>query len=388
MKQISFVDIGAGYKGAHNSGFLDALCSYAKTGEAKVSIITHEALSTEWQSRLHKNNISPIRIFRTNIFELFDNSHNTSQINSYIFQLAQEYRVAFDKIHQLYPENEVHLIFHTMSWEHLSALGLALIDTNISRFKFHLFLMYWCGIDEELQYKDCYLALRYKISLSRLLKYSHVQLYTSNLEYLFAFKKLLGTDNVELHPFFLGDWHYSGVGQKLKDSKNKILLYSGEVKKDKGFYILPEVLKSLQQKWGTDISTVVHLSKKTLNLQQEQIITEGKFIDSKIKIITSFLSTDDILALYKNCDSILLNYDNEAYRNKTSGVMWLAVQLGVTCVVTAETWMHRELLALNVDHFVINEKQELTFIGKYKSTNSDKYLQKIYQPFWEWVKNL
>ena len=53
-----------------------------------------------------------------------------------------------------------------------------------------------------------------------------------------------------------------------------------------------------------------------------------------------------MLTLYDQCNLVVLNYDSISYKNKTSGVMWLAIQAGATCIVSENTWMHRELLAL------------------------------------------
>ena len=391
MKKIAFIDIGAGFKGAHNTGFLDLLCKYSKTQKADITIITHQALSKEWQNKLSNQKISFVRIFDTDIFGLSIDSSTSTQINDYILQLSQEYKLAFKALVDLYPEGKVQLIFHTMSWEHLMALGLAIKCSLDERFIYNVFLMYWCGINEALQYEDPKLALNYKIALKRLKQCRNVKLYTSNQEYFLAFHRLMSDKTqIDLHPFFLGDWHADGIRKRQNndDSKNNILLYSGEIKKEKGFYELPDILSKLKNKWYQDSIVTIHLSKKDLNKKQKDIVSEINKINSTTKTIAKFLSTEDMLTLYDQCNLVVLNYDSISYKNKTSGVMWLAIQAGATCIVSESTWMHRELLALNIDHLIINGYRDLVTVNKNKSINNKKYLHKIYQSFWEWLIKL
>ena len=388
MKQIAFIDIGAGFKGAHNTGFLDLLCKYSKTQEADITIITHQALSKEWQYKLSKQKISFVRVFDTDIFGLSIDSSTSTQINDYILQLSQEYKLAFNALVNLYPEGKVQLIFHTMSWEHLMALGLAIKDSLNEHFIYNVFLMYWCGINEALEYENPKLALHYKVALKRLKSFENVKLYTSNQEYLLAFQELMSDKTqIDLHPFFLGDWHADGIRQRQNnnDSKNNILLYSGEVKKEKGFYELPKILAELKNKWYKNSTITIHLSKKDLNKKQKDIISEINEINPTIRTIAKFLSTEDMLTLYDQCNLVVLNYDSISYKNKTSGVMWLAIQAGATCIVSENTWMHRELMILNVDYFIIDRDRRLIFKNKDTLLANKEYGQKIYQPFWEWL---
>ena len=65
--------------------------------------------------------------------------------------------------------------------------------------------------------------------------------------------------------------------------------------------------------------------------------------------------------------------------------MWLAIQAGATCIVSENTWMHRELMILNVDYFIIDRDRRLIFKNKDTLLANKEYGQKIYQPFWEWL---
>lgn len=391
MKQIAFIDIGAGFKGAHNTGFLDLLCKYSKTQEANITIITHQALSKEWENKLNNKKISFVRVFDTDIFGLSIDSSTSTQVNDYILQLSQEYKLAFKALVDLYPEGKVQLIFHTMSWEHLMALGLAIKGSLNERFICNVFLMYWCGINEALEYENPKLALNYKVALKRLKSCENVKLYTSNQEYLLAFQELMSDrTHIDLHPFFLGDWQADGIRQRQDNdgSKNNILLYSGEIKKEKGFYELPEILAELKNKWYQDSIITIHLSKKDLSKKQKAIVSEIKKTNPTTKTIAKFLNTEDILALYNQCNLVLLNYDSISYKNKTSGVMWLSIQAGATCIVSEDTWMHRELSAFGLKYMIIDNKKLIKRVNSSKFTSSNKYIQTIYQPFWQWILKL
>ena len=207
MKTIAFIDINAGYKGAHNMGFLDVLYTYMENTDINFSIITHSTISQNWQTKLESKRIDVIKLFTGNFYQFFNQEPPVSQVLPYIFQLSQEYIQSFQI---LLKKNQgiIHIIFHSMSWEHLQALSLAMNKLQDKRLFFHVFLMYWCGIDKNQNYQDVFLSTQYKLALTGLLRQNNMKVYTSNKEYQKSYFVLLDRRiPINLHPFFLGDWN-------------------------------------------------------------------------------------------------------------------------------------------------------------------------------------
>lgn len=394
MKTIAFIDMSAGYKGVHNMGFLDALYTYIQDTDINFVVATHYAISKNWQNKLESKNIAVIKSFTGNFYQFSNQKPNISQVSPYIFQLSQEYLQSFKILLENRQEN-IYLVFHSMSWEHLQALSLAMSKLQDKRLFFHVFLMYWCGIDENQNYQDIFLSTQYKIALAGLLKQNNVKMYTSNKEYQKSYLMLLdGKIPINLHPFFLGDWNKSMINKKSQDFQN-ILLYCGEVKQDKGFFELPRMLKNLIKNEKLIIKNfIIQLARENLSIEQKNICKELKIIANKnnvnIDFINEFMDTKKLLELYRKCDLALLNYDRFFYSQKTSGILWLSIQQGIICMVPNDTWLQRELEYLKQNYYVIYD-DKIEFIPHNVQDLNPKildYKQKIFQPFWQWLNKL
>lgn len=391
MTEIIFVDVAAGYKGAHNLGFLESLSSSSLCDFAThVSVAVHCSICSKQEDKLHKNGVQVIKHFTQNFYELFEKDLGIVEAQPYIFSLSQEYR----KLLEILPnKNSAHLVFHTMSWEHIQALSLALRKIKRVEFIIHIFLMYWCGVGSTK--KDLFLMSQYKLGLLRLFMYNNIMLYTSNYEYKENYEHLLDSRReISLHPFFLGDWN-NGIIKKIKSTKEKVvLLYFGELKASKKFYQLPELFqKLLQCNEFIGYRFIVHSSRSKINSKQKLVYESlKKTADNqsiKMDFIFGFLSNQELHNLFNICDFVVLNYDKTEYFNKTSGVLWLAIQYNVICIVTKNTWLQRELSFMNLNHYMIdNHKVSYVSYNGTISLSTLKYRDQIFSPFFSWLKNL
>lgn len=391
MTEIIFVDVAAGYKGAHNLGFLEALSSSSLYDFAThVSVAVHCSICSKQEYKLHKNGVQVIKHFTQNFYELFEKDLDIVEAQPYIFSLSQEYR----KLLELLPnKNSTHLVFHTMSWEHIQALSLALRKIQRTEFVIHIFLMYWCGMGYGK--KNLFLMSQYKLGLLWLSIYNNIRLYTSNCEYQENYEHLLDfRRKINIHPFFLGDWNDRFI-KKSKHTKEKVvLLYFGELKASKGFYQLPELLqKLLQCNEFIGYRFIVHVSRSKVNNKHKSVYENLKKIADyqsvKVDFILGFLGDNELHNLFNICNFVVLNYDKTEYSDKTSGVLWLAIQYSMVCMVTKNTWLHRELDFMNLDYYVIDDGEI-----NYRSYNdaisvlSLKYREQIFLPFTIWLKEL
>lgn len=394
MKTIAFIDINAGYKGAHNMGFLDVLYTYIKDTDINFSVVTHSTISKNWQNKLESRKIDVIKLFTGNFYQFANQEPPTSQIVPYIFQLSQEYTRSFEILLQK-NQGIIHIIFHSMSWEHLQALSLAIKKLKDNkRLVFNIFLMYWCGIDNQKNYQNLFLTTQYKLALTSLYKQDNVNLYTSNKEYQQAISILINNAvPIHIHPFFLGNWHqsFSFTSQK-KNMSNNLLLYSGEVKEDKGFFELPKIANLIIKSSNIPIHSIfIQFTKNQLNSTQNSTYQDLKQIftkeNIKAKFINYFLDTNQLNNLYKECSLILLNYNNQSYNQKTSGILWLAIQNNMTCIVSKDSWLQRELNHLGMNYYLIDDNN-ITQVNNIYSTQHDEYRKIIFQPFWLWLNEL
>lgn len=393
MKTIAFIDMSAGFKGAHNMGFLDALYTYIQDTDINFVVATHYAISKNWQNKLESKNIAVIKSFTGNFYQFSNQKPNISQVSPYIFQLTQEYLQLFKILLENRQEN-IHLVFHSMSWEHLQALSLAMKKIENERFFFHIFLMYWCGIDNKNEYQDFFLSLQYKLALTRMYRQNkNIKIYTSNKEYQKAYSFLLKNQiYIDLHPFFLGSWRRQFLNKKAI-SKN-ILLYCGEIKKEKGFFDLPDILSSLLSiKEFKKYKFILHFTKNDLSVKQKNILKKLKKIadefDVCIDFINKFIDTQSLIFLYEKCDLVVLCYHLGGYCQKTSGMLWLSIQCSTTCMVIKDTWLQRELDNFGLEYYMMcgNDINYVPYSGNY-STQDSRYRQKIFQPFGDWLEKL
>lgn len=393
-KSIAFLDMSAGYKGVHNTGFLEALYTYAQVDCVSLFVVTHSAISEEWIEKFQKKRICLIRGFSGNFYQFANQQPSEKEALSYILKLSLEYQYAIQQVLKK-TYQDLHLVFHTMSWEHLRALSLALRHISSNRLHLHIFLMYWCGVGDNYQIEDMFLAVQYKIALKKLLEFEQIELYTSNKEYQGAFSCLLDGIKIQLHPFFLGNW--SASRDLLFNNRiiRNILLYSGEIKADKGFFELGKLIKMLAgQELLQRSNFIIQLSKDSLNSKQERFLDEleyyAKSHNIRLEIRKGFLSAIDIEELYKKVDLVVLNYSSEVYRHKTSGILWLAVQNGSMCAVAKNSWLQRELDALQLNFFCMDDKEEMQYI-EHDNIPSEKVLEyrhAIFTPFWQWLLEL
>lgn len=358
MKNIAFIDIGAGYKGAHNTGFIEALYSYAIIDTVNVCLVCHMSISKEWVRKLESKKIQVHKVFKTNIFELFDKKYSFKRLMVYIYELSEEFVSILNSLLEKFPTGDVNAIFHTMSWEHIQALAIAIKEINNNRLRIHVFLMYWPGINSDLKYESVDLAVKYKISLKALIKSSNVKLYTSNIEYQSEFNFLMnGEVEVKLHPYFLGNWHIGNFKRRdeYKEEPEKILLYVGEVKENKGFY---QIQRSINMFYGKRKVFFLAVNIKKMKGNKLLYYKRLREKNKNIHFIDKFLSAFQLTDLFNKCDLVILNYNSDEYRNKTSGFLWFAIQNDTILAVPENTWMKRELVRMSLPHFIIDLLQK------------------------------
>lgn len=401
---IVFVDPSAGYRGVHNSGFLDLLAT-SKEHDAHyprtlLGAAVNKRISTKWNGKLESAGVHVLPAFELDGYQLERQGRSEHNITPYVTELGAEFANLFKALRQRWPGGKIHLVYHTMSWEHVMALASALRgNPACQNLVHHVFLMYWPGIDADGKTTDAELKIRYKIALSNFHSSQRVKFYTSTAEYADAYRSIIGNNSsVDLHPFFLDDWQCPAKAAVPFDSKKirKILAYSGDVRATKGFGDLPSLIETLARSFSTAEEIIIHLTTGSTEIPKQfqatyQTIIKQAKKDSRIKTVHRFMSSDEMKKLIESVDLMSLNYHSEFYKNKTSGFLWLAARSGIACIVPANTWMAREAKRLGIASFTFKNTRLVENVEKlplWSPQEASLYRQNVLQAFGPWLEKL
>jgi len=392
MSQIAIIDPALGRTGAHNRGFA-ALLAEQGGGDA-LGIWCNNAIGQGLRDELAARNVTVQPAFEIDFYQIFEKQGGVADHWDWIYGLACQYLRAFEQILERWTEGRVHVVHHTLAWEHASALALA-IDlahrkTRRKSLRLHhlAFLMFSPGIDEVGHTFDADRALNYRLAFQALGASPGVRFYAGCGEYADAYARLLGQARpLPLHPCFLGDWRAAPPRRIGGEAKN-VLLYLGEIKQEKGFLQLPKLLSRLVQTMPVHTRFVLQFvavrndaARKVLN-DLDALANLHPHID----IHQGFWSDGQLRQALSTADVLYLNYDTVAYRHATSGLLWLAAWYGLHVVVPHDSWLEREATRLGVS--VLPGPEALTS-GNLPATSErsdNAYFRALFTPFPEWLK--
>lgn len=399
QRYIAIIDPALGISKGHHAGFAEMVTASCPKN-IKVKYFINQALDNKAEKKLQSPSISVVKIFSQDFYQYYQQHTNAVEIKSYITILAREFMVIFKQL--IATGQEYLLLYHTLSWEHLNALSLALqmLDSGNNKLQHKVLLMFNPGINHLGETTEIQQCLNYRIALNKLQKISSVKLFTSCTEYSNAYAQLLALKSfLPIHPALVaGGQGEIGKAKGINDiSSSRILLYLGDAKSDKGFLRLPERLRWLQKECGQEAQIIIHYihspdweHSELKNVEQE-IVAIAK-TDSRIQLYTSFWSQNEIAVQFEQAALLLLDYEQEIYAEKTSGLLWLAAYFSVPILVTENTWASREAHRLNLAVTLFLENDTLNSIEqRLKRQNMDvrakrEYRQQIFMPFWEWLE--
>lgn len=119
--------------------------------------------------------------------------------------------------------------------------------------------------------------------------------------------------------------------------------YFGYGKAERGIFLLPEVLAAIAVA-RPDARFVVQVNSFVAS-ETAGVADALRPLNDRVAIIEGALPRDRLMALMADCDTVLMPYDPEPYRERGSGLFGEAIMLGRTIVVPAGTWMAEELEA-------------------------------------------
>jgi glycosyltransferase involved in cell wall biosynthesis len=110
--------------------------------------------------------------------------------------------------------------------------------------------------------------------------------------------------------------------------------YLGEARRDKGFHLLPEVIKRLNQNFDN-----LDFSIMSTNPPPDLISAIDSLWSQRVRIIDYPLNEPQYYELLQNLDFIMLPYTSKLYKTQTSGILAESIAARLIPIVSSGTWL-------------------------------------------------
>lgn len=402
-KSLAIIDPGLTMRSGHHAGFAYSLAAGWLPDQqlSAPRFVAHETLDPDIGATLQASGATVVRLFRTNFYQYYDQPGGLSSRAHYVSALALEYRQA---ILDLPREGQQWLVlYHTLSWEHALALALALQGIERSDCRHVVLLMFCPGIDHRGNVIDRQLTVNFRIGFRQLSRIPRVALYASCMEYAHSYAQLLDSPApLPVHPCFLIPAHRTRCSsatagndddaRQVTLSDSHVLLYFGDAKASKGFCDLPRLLQGLLSRVGQQARITVHHTLFDWSgpavLQAASELETIAANDQRVQLRPAFLDDRQLGDLLSSSDLFVCNYQEAAYANKSSGILWLAANFAVPMLFLGDTWLLREANRLHpwqlsfptIEAFLasLNASGVLPMVRRTVDTD---YRNSIYRPF-------
>lgn len=391
MPPLVIVDPALGRTGAHNQGFIEMLVQQG-IEPGRLGIWCNGAMAGDVRDHLAAGGVVVKPMFSVDFYQLAAKGGGVADHWDWIYRLTNEYLATLRQVLDRWPGESIRLLYHTMSWEHATALSLAirLFGGEGGRLHHLVLLMYSPGIDQEGRTFDPDKRLNFRLAFVALDELPNVDLYASCSEYAVAYGTLLKrAEPLPLHPCFLGDWR-DRPDHSQHEAAKRILLYVGEIKQEKGFLALPKVTMRLLETTPDDHRLVIQFVgvRNEAGRHVLQQLSELAASHERIELHHGFWPEEQLLRNLSTCSIFRMDYDAAAYAHKTSGLLWLAAWYRLPVVVPENTWLEREARRLGMA-VVPAGKTPLVKHAKVNSRAFDTdYFRAVFTPFRDWLESI
>lgn len=238
------------------------------------------------------------------------------------------------------------VVAHTVS--HTSLLGIVNWIATLppaSCPRFCIFLMLPSGVclkeDGTPEIADPAAATAYREAFRTLKSIGHrVLLLASGSQHARQFSALSNSD-IKSHALLTGlDEHTP----QRKPKYNRTLLFAGDAKMNKGLGLLPDLVERLCPSYP-DHEFIIHANSGPAWGKALEVVDELRRISKShrnLDLRLSALDAEEYTDLLASSNVVLLPYDPEEYRLKSSGVVWEAIASDSILVVPSNTWLDAE----------------------------------------------
>lgn len=389
MLPIAIIDPALGRTGAHNQGFAELLTGQvAEPG--RLAIWCNRSIDDELLARLGGGGVAITPTFSINFYQIIGKGGGVADHWDWIYHLATEYLLALEQVLGRWPGERVRLLYHTMSWEHATALSLAigLLGDRRNWLQHLVFLMYSPGVDEAGKVYDVRRRLNFRLAFASLATQQGVDLHAGCSEYAAAYAALLGQAKpLPIHPCFLGDWHVRPECDR-SELSDRILLYVGEIKQEKGFLSLPRVVEDLARRAPGQARLIIQFVnvRNEAGKQVLDALAELATRYPQVELHHGFWSDEQLHDAMATTGAFHMNYDAAAYAHKTSGLLWLAAWHQLPVAVPPGTWLEREARRLGLPVIppgaALSPANAVVDLGAF----DESYFRTLFMPFWNWLE--
>jgi len=316
-QKIAIVDPGLMELGGHHAALAYTICDYGPLNS--VSFWGSQYMDQRLNRHLRGNGFNVSKHFAENFYHCFGDSQQgrlNTQTLSFIERVSVEYAEAFRQI-----PADTHIFIPCASWEHLQAIANALIISARQFDSLKICLMFNPGISHIGKLNLEPLAKRYIAALDLLSAFDFVHLYASDSGLLTSFNSL-GNWAMSTHPCYLAKWDDL---PKAQPKKNKHFVYFGDVKADKGFNKLPNILRGLISQNLPNAEFVVQFTHNWEIPELGSAIDEVKQLaelHSEITLDISFWDNLKIANCLATSEVAHQHYELSTYLHKSSGLDW------------------------------------------------------------------
>jgi hypothetical protein len=343
--------------GGHHPAALQALLSteLIQSEQADCHVYSHVDCPDDYIAEIDTEHVSFYKHFNIDFYKHFYDQTDIGCSQLYIRQLVKEYSLVFKRY-----EHSEHLLFwfHTLNWQHAYALALTLVryaDSGIATKPIIAGAMY--NPYNSQGYKsgqDIKNSLNFELSFRCLNKHANVQLFAADYEISQIYSKVIG-ECLSIHPCVLfGDTTQPDFPQT-RQSKKRILLYTGDAKLNKGFGHLPEMAENLLSTGKFKDSELIIQYTVTNNSpvladisQQLKRLAEEH---GNLTVLDYFMPHQAMHELFNKASVIVFNYEEAAYKHQSSGVLWMAAKYNLTVISLTNVWLNREATRLGLPLF-------------------------------------
>ena len=387
MAPLIVIDPALGLTGAHNRGFAELLVGQDTIRSR--GICGNVAMDDGLRAHLSASCDLVAPVFDIDFYALAGKTGGVAEHWDWIYRLVTGYVTAFERIAERWPGQPLRLLHHTLSWEHATALALAIRQFGVrgAAMRHLAFLMYSPGVDAQGRTLEPARRLDFKLAFSSLRAAGDVGLFASCSEYADAYRHLLGLDApLPLHPCFLGDWSRARTPRPA-DATGDLLLYLGEIKQDKGFLQLPARLRQALAEPGPARRVVMQFTA-VRNAAARAVVDELRTIAAghgQVEIHEGFWPDDRLHAALTAAGALRLDYDPAAYAHKTSGLLWLAAWHGLPVTLPAGGWLEREARRLGMAVIPPDRPAQPAQARVDAKARETGYFDALFAPFWPWL---
>lgn len=403
---LVFIDFSGGQNGAHHFGFIDSLMESLLPRRLETSGVTtvffgHRLLPEELVDRMRDTSIEAIPCFHTDFYAPYSAGFVEVHRSGYVEALKSELVLCFQQILKRGFARTV-CVYHSMDWIHISALMGALSEldpADRARLRHEVILLFDLGLSKTLEVHDHDRHSNYKAVIDECADAPDINLHPTcdrqrrslqNLLHRHAGSSAAVLCQQTIAPFFLGIWSGSGFLHSSSPSRrvSRVLAFCGEPRQDKGFDRLPQTIRGLMRRFGRDLQVTIQVSR-SLNELPYSLRSAGQFVAQSgkrhgVRVIESRLSNGALRELMLEHDLVILNYNPNAYRHKTSGILWLAAFLGASLAVPADTWLEEEAMNLGLPYFVLSD--DAPNAEPVITPTQETYAREVFASFEQWLE--